>query len=81
MAIYEYQCGDCGLQFEARRAMKDADMPIACPDCGKAHAKRGLSLFFSSRAGSGGGGVGASTSSGGGCSSCSSRACSSCGGH
>jgi putative FmdB family regulatory protein len=79
MAIYEYQCGDCGMQFEARRAMKDADTPIACPDCGGAQSKRGMSLFFSSRSSGGSGGVAANTSSGGGCASCSSNACSSCG--
>ena len=27
MAIYEYRCEDCGMKFEARRAMKDADAP------------------------------------------------------
>jgi putative FmdB family regulatory protein len=81
MAIYEYQCGECGLQFQARRAMKDADMPIACPDCGGAQAKRGLSLFFSSRANGGSGGMASSSSSGGGCGSCSSHSCSTCGGH
>ncbi|MGC9467568.1 MAG: FmdB family zinc ribbon protein [Anaerolineae bacterium] len=79
MAIYEYQCEDCGVQFEARRAMKDADAPIACPECGGYHAKRGLSLFFSARGGGGNGGLSESASSG--CASCSSHSCSTCGGH
>lgn len=78
MAIYEYQCQDCGSQFEARRAMKDADAPIPCPECGGAQAKRGLSMFHSARAG-GSSSLGASSSSG--CGSCSSHSCASCGGH
>ncbi|MGC9520251.1 MAG: FmdB family zinc ribbon protein [Anaerolineae bacterium] len=78
MAIYEYQCQECGLQFEARRAMKDADAPIACPECGSTHAKRGLSMFFSSRSSGGGGSL---SSGGGGCASCTSSSCSTCGGH
>ena len=80
MAIYEYQCEECGIAFQARRAMKDADAPIACPDCGGFHAKRGLSMFFSARAGDSGGAV-ASGSSASGCASCSSHSCASCGGH
>lgn len=79
MAIYEYQCEDCGIAFQARRAMSDADAPIACPDCGGFHAKRGLSMFFSSRAGNGGS-AGTSTSASG-CASCSSHSCATCGGH
>jgi putative FmdB family regulatory protein len=78
MAIYEYQCEDCGSQFEARRAMKDADAPIACPACGGERSQRGLSVFFSNRA-SGGGAVGASSSSS--CGSCSSHSCATCGSH
>jgi putative FmdB family regulatory protein len=81
MAIYEYECSDCGVQFQARRAMKDADAPIACPDCGGFQAKRELSLFFSARAAGGSGGSATSTAGGGGCASCSSHSCSTCGGH
>ncbi|MCU0519749.1 MAG: zinc ribbon domain-containing protein [Anaerolineae bacterium] len=79
MAIYEYQCAECGAAFQARRAMKDADAPITCPDCGSFQAKRGLSRFFSAT--SGGGNSGVSTSGGGGCASCSGHSCASCGGH
>ena len=83
MAIYEYQCEDCGMAFEARRAMKDADAPVACPDCGGFHAKRGLSMFFSARSGGGSGAASlpSASSGGGGCASCSGHSCSSCGGH
>jgi putative FmdB family regulatory protein len=81
MAIYEYQCDDCGIAFQARRAMRDADAPIACPDCGGFHAKRGLSMFFSARAGDGSGAGLSASSSTGGCASCSGHSCASCGGH
>ena len=34
MPIYEYQCDDCGHQFEQRQRMSDA--PVRkCPECGK----------------------------------------------
>ena len=78
MAIYEYSCRNCGTGFEARRAMKDADAPIACPHCGEMKTTRGLSMFFSSNGQAGGSREG-STSSG--CASCSSHSCASCGGH
>lgn len=78
MAIYEYRCDDCGAQFEARRAMKDADAPIECPECGSMHTRRGLSLFFSSSRG-GDGGASRVGSSGSACASCSGGSCASCG--
>ncbi|NLE45618.1 MAG: zinc ribbon domain-containing protein [Chloroflexi bacterium] len=81
MAIYEYRCEDCGMKFEARRAMKDADAPIACPGCGGDHAARGLSTFFSARSGGSGEQLSRGGGGGGGCSSCSSHSCASCGGH
>ncbi len=33
MPMYEYQCSDCGLVFEARQKFSDAPL-IACRDCG-----------------------------------------------
>ncbi|NBD34683.1 MAG: zinc ribbon domain-containing protein [Chloroflexi bacterium] len=80
MAIYEYSCETCEAEFQARRAMKDADAPITCPECGGPETRRKLSSFFSpsggtraslSKAGSSGG-----SSS---CASCSSSSCSTCG--
>lgn len=79
MAIYEYNCQTCGTGFEARRSMKDADAPIACPQCGKMEAKRGLSMFFSANSSKGSSSSMMSTSSG--CGSCSSHSCASCAGH
>ena len=47
MAIYEYSCQNCGTGFEARRSMKDADAPIACPQCGKLKTKtRTFNVFL-----------------------------------
>jgi putative FmdB family regulatory protein len=77
MPIYEYSCPECGKHFDARRAMKDADAPIACPDCGAENAKRGLSLFNTA----GSNGALKDTGGGGGCASCSSSSCASCSGH
>ncbi|MBN1872815.1 MAG: zinc ribbon domain-containing protein [Anaerolineae bacterium] len=77
MPIYEYRCQECGTPFEARRSMRDADTPIACPKCGSTHAKRGLSLFFAS----GSSGVIKGASGGSSCSSCGGGSCASCGGH
>ena len=34
MAIYEYRCGSCGTEFEARRPMSEAGDPAPCPVCG-----------------------------------------------
>ena len=44
MPLYEYRCTECDVVFEARRAMDDADAPVACPD-GHAGARRLLSVF------------------------------------
>ena len=33
MAIYEYRCGSCGTEFEARRPMSEAGDPAPCPVC------------------------------------------------
>ncbi|MBD9442659.1 FmdB family zinc ribbon protein [Pseudomonas sp. PDM04] len=34
MALYEYDCPDCG-DFTALRPMADSALPCACPECGK----------------------------------------------
>lgn len=77
MPIYEYTCQACNKQFSARRAMKDADAAIPCPDCGAEKAKRGLSKFFAKNSSGSLSGAGGDSS----CSSCSSSSCGSCGGH
>ena len=80
MAIYEYECEECGVEFQARRSMQDADALIACPGCGGSHTQRGLSMFFSARSG-GGSSVSPATNSSGSCGSCTSNSCASCGGN
>ncbi len=45
MPIYEYACLDCDHHFDALRAMRDADAPIACTKCQSDRTKRLISLF------------------------------------
>ncbi len=49
MAIYEYRCGSCGTEFEARRPMSEAADPAPCPKCGKEGAR--LPSVFASKEG------------------------------
>ena len=72
MPIYEYECLDCGEQFETMRAMKDADAPIECGACESAHTARMLSVFFAQ---SGGRVVAGGNSA---CASCSTSSCATC---
>lgn len=71
MPIYEYKCSDCGANFDALRAMKEADSKIACKKCLSENTHRVLSTCFAH-------GVSQPSSSGGGCSGCSGGSCSSC---
>ena len=73
MPLYEYACLDCRTQFDALRSFKDADAPIACPDCESLETSRMLSLFFAHSDGR------AITQSAPACSSCSTHTCSTCG--
>jgi putative FmdB family regulatory protein len=76
MPLYEYHCDACDSEFEKRRAIKDADAPIECPECESAEVTRKVSLFIAmTRSDSGKASLGAS---GGGC--CSGGACA-CSGH
>lgn len=47
MPLYEYECKDCGAQFEAMAAYKDADK-MKCEACGSKHVDRLISSFCSS---------------------------------
>jgi putative FmdB family regulatory protein len=76
MPLYEYECTNCEKEFVKRRAIKEADAPIECPECASQEVTRKLSLFVAvtkSDAGS----MNFASSSGGGC--CG-GACG-CGGH
>lgn len=72
MPLYEYKCPDCGMRFEALRAMAAADQPIACPKCGQPNSRRQISLFAAI------GSEGIIAGSGGSCGSCTSGSCASC---
>ena len=72
MPIYEYECNDCDLKFEAMRSFSSADIPLKCELCKSFNTKRIISNFFS---------IGSSPkgdSSRSSCSSCSGGNCSTC---
>jgi putative FmdB family regulatory protein len=49
MAVYEFECADCGERFEVNRSMAEHDQlkeqPPACPKCGQARTRQLVSLF------------------------------------
>jgi putative FmdB family regulatory protein len=47
MPIYEYQCQDCGGEFDALRRLSDDDRDVECPFCGEKHAERKMALTAS----------------------------------
>ena len=74
MPLYEFHCEDCNSDFEKRRAIKEADAPLECPECESREVKRKMSLFIALTKSD----SGASSLGGGGC-GCG-GACA-CGGH
>ncbi len=72
MPLYEYCCQDCDTRFDALRSMSAADAPIACPKCGKEHARRAISLFAAI------GSNGMIAGNGGSCGNCASGSCAGC---
>jgi putative FmdB family regulatory protein len=64
MPVYEYYCSHCHTKFEALRAMRQADDPIACENCESERTARVLSVFFAT---SGGHAVSGMSEGGGGC--------------
>lgn len=56
MPIYEFECHDCGHDFEQLVRSMVSQEDIVCPHCGGQHVKKTISLF---------GGVGGSQRSGG----------------
>jgi putative FmdB family regulatory protein len=74
MPLYEYQCSNCEIKFDALRAMSSADAPIACPQCGGENTHRMISLFSAI------GSDGVIAGSGSSCGSCApSASCATCG--
>jgi len=51
MAIYEYECNQCGERFELRRMMSERDEDAQCPRCGAKKPKRIISMFGGSGSG------------------------------
>jgi putative FmdB family regulatory protein len=47
MPVYEYQCSDCGRQFDiiATLAEKEAGLCPKCPKCGRARVSQVFSRF------------------------------------
>ena len=48
MPIYEYQCQDCGEEFDMLRRVNDRDEDVECPYCHAKHAERQISLTSAS---------------------------------
>lgn len=46
MPLYEYHCQSCERDFEKRRAIKEADAQIQCPECESEEVTRKMSLFI-----------------------------------
>jgi len=49
MAVYEFECRDCGKRFELSMSMRAHDdlksEPPACPGCGTRNTQQLVSLF------------------------------------
>jgi putative FmdB family regulatory protein len=48
MPIYEYQCQNCGEDFDMLRSLKDDDKDVECPYCHAKQAERQMSLTSAS---------------------------------
>lgn len=51
MPVYEYFCRTCNTKHEKMRPMRDADAPLACPNCRTENSVRTLSMFVTVSAG------------------------------
>jgi putative FmdB family regulatory protein len=47
MPIYEYQCSDCGDEFEKMVRFSEADQNPPCPVCQSQNTKKKISSFAS----------------------------------
>ena len=55
MPLYEYQCDNCGEEFEQIVSFSQADLLPPCPECGKEYTHKKISAaasFGASSAGS-----------------------------
>lgn len=48
MPIYEYQCQNCGEEFDMLRSVNDNDRDVECPYCHALRAERQTSLTSTS---------------------------------
>jgi len=51
MPLYEYQCGDCGHQFEILQRVGEGADGLTCPQCGREHLEKQFSTFASALSG------------------------------
>jgi putative FmdB family regulatory protein len=54
MPIYEYQCQECGKEFEKLVRSISSTPEVECPHCGGKKVKKALSLFGTKSSSSGG---------------------------
>jgi len=45
MPLYEYYCESCNLIYEALRPIREASLPVACPECSR-DGQRIMSTFM-----------------------------------
>ena len=64
MPLYEYQCKDCGDEFEKMVRFSEADQNPACPVCQSQNTKKKISVFASLGGSLNGGGTSTSSNCG-----------------
>jgi putative FmdB family regulatory protein len=47
MPLYEYQCSDCGNEFEKMVRFSEADQNIPCPSCQSQKTRKKISTIAS----------------------------------
>lgn len=45
MPLYEYQCQDCGSQFEKMARFSEVHLPPECPECHGRQTQKQISVF------------------------------------
>jgi putative FmdB family regulatory protein len=65
LPIYEFECLDCGLEFEKLVRKSGSEPEVACPECGGRNVEQQVSAF-AARMTSGKGGPPGSCAPGGG---------------
>ena len=47
MPLYDYQCRNCGAEFDMLRSIKDDDSEVECPYCHEKDCEKKISLVAS----------------------------------